>query len=185
MKSVVEDIAQTALKETVQYRKAMGFCEYVRLERQMGIMVGCVGSGKTTVLRKFAAWSAGSHYIQCMPAMPTGALLWQIARAAGITVNGTRYHRTQQIAHTLSRRDDLVLLFDDAAQLCRGNPSGLQTLNRLWDETKTPMIFADTPDIRRYAQSIRPEVLVYEFDISLRGCKERTPTHSMLCERRD
>ena len=136
------------LYETRQYRDAMGWCEYIRANRKMGIMIGHPGSGKTTVLKQFVAQIPGARYIECWSTMRMGDLLGELALAAGVALSGNVYQRTKQVMRGLQGRTDVVLVFDEAEQLRKWDVDKFETLRKIWDNTGTPVILAGTGLLR-------------------------------------
>lgn len=55
--------------ETEEYVLAKGWCDYIYQKRKMGVLIGAPGTGKTTILKKFALDHPGSIYIEAMPNM--------------------------------------------------------------------------------------------------------------------
>ena len=137
--------------ETTQYQEALGWCRYVQEHRKMGVMIGYAGSGKTTVLKAFCERTS-AHYIECWPMMLAGDLLSEIAGAIGITLtsNATVYQHTKQVRQALEGRTDVTLVFDEAEHLKedKGGVKKIELLRKIWDNTCTPIILADTPKLR-------------------------------------
>ncbi|MEF9974354.1 MAG: ATP-binding protein [Clostridia bacterium] len=136
------------LYETKQYRDAMGWCEYIRSHRKMGVLIGHPGSGKTTLLREFVRRIPGARYIECWSTMRMGDLLGEIAAAAGAALSGNVYQRTGQVMRALATRDDVVLVLDEAEQLRKWDVDKFETLRKLWDNTGSPVILSGTMQLR-------------------------------------
>ena len=135
------------LYETKQYKDAMGWCEYIRDKRKMGVMIGHPGSGKTTILKQFCGMT-GARYIECWSTMRMGDLLSELAAAAGTSLSGNIYNRTRQVIRALSGRENVVLVFDEAEQLRKWDVDKFETMRKIWDNTGTPVIFAGTTQLR-------------------------------------
>lgn len=132
------------LFETGEYKEAMGWCAYVFAKRKMGVLVGHPGSGKTTILRHFAAVRPGVLYIEAWPQMRVGDLLESIARPLGITLQGNNYRKSQALIAALANRTDVLIAVDEAEYLAKWDVDKFEVLRKLWDNTGTPVILCGT-----------------------------------------
>ena len=130
--------------ETSEYREAMGWCNYMRDKRKMGVMIGYPGSGKTTILRQFGKIAAGTIYVDCWPTMRLGDMIRLLASELGISVKGSQYERIMQIVANLSVRNDVMLIFDEAENLRDWSVKKFDVLRKIWDNTSTPVILCGT-----------------------------------------
>ena len=137
------------LYETAEFREAMGWCSYVYSKRKMGVLVGHPGSGKTTILRHFAAAQPGVLYVEAWHTMRIGDLLRSIGEAIGVSLKGTNYQNTQALIAGLRDRGDLLIAIDEAEYLCRNNVDKFEVLRKIWDNTGTPIILCGTPAVER------------------------------------
>ena len=112
--------------ETEEYVLAKGWCDYIYQKRKMGVLIGAPGTGKTTILKKFALDHPGSIYIEAMPNMRVNDLLNAIAHRAGISLKGNGCQRMEGLIEALAGRTDL---------------------RKIWDNTGTPVILAGTPEL--------------------------------------
>lgn len=87
----------------------------------------------------------GAFYVECWPGMRLGDMLSAMARAAGITISGTNYHKAQQLITALSARTDVMILFDEAEFLKKWDVDKFEVVRKIWDNSGTPVIFAGTP----------------------------------------
>lgn len=136
------------LYQTAQYQDAMGWCEYIRSHRKMGVLTGHPGSGKTTLLKEFVRRNPGTRYIECWSMMRMGDLLSEIATAAGASLSGNVYQRTRQVMQALTGREDVALVLDEAEQLRKWDTDKFEALRKIWDNTGTPVILAGTTQLR-------------------------------------
>ena len=168
---------EVELYQTAEYRDAMGWCNYIYSKRRMGVMIGFPGCGKTTILREFARVTTGAHYIECWPSMRMGDLLAVLARAAGISVSGNNYRKSQQIIAALQGRTDIILLFDESEYLRKWDVDKFEVLRKIWDNTQTPVIFAGTPELenvltRGGGRANLAQLYRRKYEIKLSGIKQ-------------
>ena len=135
------------LYQTAEYREAIGWCNYMRDKRKMGVMIGFPGTGKTTILKEFAKMASGIIYIDCWPTMRMSSVIHFLAGELGISVKGAQHEKIMQIVSELSRRDDVTLVFDEAENLRSWNITKFEVLRKIWDSTGTPVILCGTPKL--------------------------------------
>jgi DNA transposition AAA+ family ATPase len=132
------------LFETKEYKEAMGWCAYVFSKRKMGVMVGHPGSGKTTILKRFATVQPGVLYIEAWPQMRVGDMLDTIARALGVNIQGNNYRKTHGLINALAGRTDVLIAVDEAEYLRKWDVDKFEVLRKIWDNTGTPVILCGT-----------------------------------------
>lgn len=135
------------LYKTAEYRKAIGWCQYIRDKRKMGVVVGFPGTGKTTILKEYARMTSGVIYIDCWPTMRLSDMSRLLASELGISIKGSQHERIMQIVAELSNRTDVTLVFDEAENLRSWNILKLEILRKVWDNTGTPVILCGTPKL--------------------------------------
>lgn len=135
------------LYKTSEYREAIGWCNYMRDKRKMGVMIGFPGSGKTTILREFVKVARGVIYVDCWPTMRLGDMIRMLAGELGISVKGGQHDKIMQLVAELSNRQDVMLVFDEAENLRTWNITKFEVLRKLWDNTGTPVILCGTPKL--------------------------------------
>lgn len=135
------------LYQTGEYREAIGWCNYMRDKRKMGVMIGFPGTGKTTVLKEFSKMASGIIYIDCWPTMRMSSLIQFLAGELGISVKGAQHDKIMQIVSELSHREDVTLVFDEAENLRSWNITKFEVLRKIWDNTGTPVILCGTPKL--------------------------------------
>jgi DNA transposition AAA+ family ATPase len=133
--------------ETNEYKNMIGWLEEIRMQRKIGVMIGYPGCGKTTTIKRYAErQSISVQLIDCWPSMRLGDLLAEIAAAAGATVHGNNYVKSQQVVKALTERQDVMLIFDECENL-RGTGEDnkkLETIRKIWDSTHTPIVMTGT-----------------------------------------
>lgn len=133
--------------QTGEYREAIGWCNYVRDKRKMGVMIGFPGTGKTTILKEFSKMARGIIYVDCWPTMRMSSLIQLLAGELGISVKGAQHEKIMQIVSELTHRDDVTLVFDEAENLRSWNITKFEVLRKIWDSTGTPVILCGTPKL--------------------------------------
>lgn len=133
--------------ETEEYVLAKGWCDYIYQKRKMGVLIGAPGTGKTTILKKFALDHPGSIYIEAMPNMRVNDLLNAIAHRARISLKGNGCQRMEGLIEALAGRTDVAILVDEAEYLKKWDVDKFEYLRKIWDNTGTPVILAGTPEL--------------------------------------
>lgn len=140
---------EIGLYQTEEYRDTIGWLEYLHENRNMGVMIGYPGSGKTTIVGEFAKNRPSVRLIDCWPSMRLGDLLAEIASAIGIAISGNNYNKARQITKELAGRTDVMLVFDECENLrsSGGDVQKFDVIRKIWDTTKTPIVFCGTPEL--------------------------------------
>jgi len=132
------------LYETEAFRDALGWCDSIRQRREIGVMVGRPGVGKTTTLREYANRTPGAHLITCWRVMRMGDLLHEMADALNVTIRGNLYQRTMQLMAAIREKPETVFLIDEAPQMKKWDVDKFEQLRQIWDETRVPIVLAGT-----------------------------------------
>lgn len=112
--------------------------------RCMGLVSGASGSGKTTAIKHVLSTLPQSILIEVTPTTTTKSLF--IAIAERLKLN-TAYRNLNQlkddINDALTKRDALIVI-DEAEYLTK---NALESVRRIWDITKTPVVYCGTDKI--------------------------------------
>lgn len=129
---------------TTEFKKALGFIEDIRKRRKMGCIIGNPGSGKTTIVKEYLKSNPEAVYIEAFQGMREKDLLEIIAESLGISVKrGSTYRIFKQIIDEYDGRE-VMFIIDESEYLKNYCVAKFDTLRKIWDNTKIPMIFVGT-----------------------------------------
>jgi DNA transposition AAA+ family ATPase len=135
---------------TTEFKKALGFIEDIRNRRKMGCMIGYPGSGKTTIIKEYAGSIENVIYIEAFQGMREKDLLEIIAENLGIALKrGSAYKLVRQIIDEYDGRE-IMFIIDESEYLKKWDVSKFDTLRKIWDNTKIPILFVGTEVLEDY-----------------------------------
>lgn len=135
---------------TIEFKKALGFIEDIRNRRKMGCMIGYPGSGKTTIIKEYAGSIENVVYIEAFQGMREKDLMEIIAENLGIALKrGSAYKVVKQIIDEYDGRE-IMFIIDESEYLKKWDVSKFDTLRKIWDNTKIPILFVGTDVLEDY-----------------------------------
>ena len=147
---------------------ALGFCDFCIKHREIGVVMGMPGTGKTTVVQIVSGKQAHAIHIEAWLSMRLADLLDEIGAGLGLQVNGTINSRTQKIIRALKQQPDTVILVDEAEYLKKWNVEKLDVLRKLHDNAGVAILLFGTPAIanvlnRRDTTQLSRRMFQYSF----------------------
>lgn len=133
------------LIHTRDFIGALGFCDFCIKHREIGVVMGMPGTGKTTVVKTVADKLPHAIRIEAWLSMRMGDLLDEIAAGLGIDARGTLNSRTQKIIRTLRQQPDTVILVDEAEYLKKWNVEKMDVLRKIHDNAGVTVLLFGTP----------------------------------------
>lgn len=147
------EIVQTVFKKdigifpTTEFKRALGFIDDIRKRRKLGCIIGSPGSGKTTLIKEYAKSIENVVYIEAFEGMRETELLEIMADSLGIDfVKGSLYKKTKHIIDGYDGKE-IMFVIDEAEYLEKWDVSKFETLRKIWDNTKIPIIFVGTDNL--------------------------------------
>lgn len=135
---------------TQDFRKALGFIEDIRVRRKLGCLIGYPGSGKTTIVKQYAQNVSGIVYIEAFQGMREKDLIEIIAENLGIALKrGSAYKLVKQIIEEYDGRE-ILFIIDESEYLKKWDVSKFDTIRKIWDNTKIPMLLVGTEVLEDY-----------------------------------
>lgn len=135
---------------TNEFKKALGFIEDIRSRRKLGCIIGSPGSGKTTIVKQYAKNVPGIIYVEAFQGMREKDLLEIIAENLGIALKrGSAYKLVKQIIDEYDGRE-MLFIIDESEYLKKWDVSKFDTLRKIWDNTKLPILLVGTEVLEDY-----------------------------------
>lgn len=155
-----------------------GLCEQCFAQRDMGVIVGESGIGKTTALKKYAATNPAAIYIRANPNLTQKALLRKIGKALELNFD---YESIDGMMDKLIEKfseEPVILLIDEAEYLISNTSQSpmrkLEMLRTLYDETESfGLVLCGMPRFKGYLLkgASMKENLVQFWNRIFRGCE--------------
>jgi len=137
------------------YRSAMFVADEAVVNKEMAVLYGIPGSGKSVVARAFVAQHPEAVFVEVVPGIRVDSLLRTIANAIGIGGIRASDELVFAIAKEFSRRDS-VLVIDEAEHL---TVKGLEVIRRIYDFSRVPVILVGTYGLLKNLKGQNGELL--------------------------
>jgi len=111
--------------------------------REMCIIAGEAGCGKTTVVKEFVKNNPTAIFLEAIPGMGITSFLTQLCYAVGVGPSRASDEMVLTIAKEFRRRE-AVLVVDEAENLTTAT---LEAIRRIWDFSGVPTILAGTNNL--------------------------------------
>lgn len=135
---------------TIEFKRALGFIEDIRKRKKMGCIIGNPGGGKTTIVKEYANNIESAVYVEAFQGMREKDLLEIIAEKLGIVLKrGSSYKLIKQIIEEYDGRD-IFFIIDESEYLKKWDVSKFDTIRKIWDNTKIPILFVGTDVLEDY-----------------------------------
>jgi DNA transposition AAA+ family ATPase len=133
--------------QTKDLAGALGFCAFVAKHKEIGVVIGMPGTGKTTVAGIMRDKLPRAIKIEAWLSMRLGDLLDEIGAGLGLELRGTLNSRTQKIIRALKQAPDTVIIVDEAEYLKKWNVEKLDVLRKIHDNAGVAVLLFGTPAI--------------------------------------
>lgn len=145
------DFVDTSISQRIH--ETLSYCH---LEREMGVVVGYVGCGKTMAVDQYAEHEPGVVVLKLRDAHTPSRVIEDMARAAGVPHPRGTMHGLQ--SRTIERLRDTgrLLLVDEAQHLDR---RGLEAIRSVHDEAHVGVAFVAMPRFYHGAINVGTEIL--------------------------
>lgn len=131
----VTSIAEIGMVQTLDLQRVHGVCTLCYQNREMGMIVGKPGTGKTFAFREFGHQSTVPHtIITCDETTSVKSVLVDVSEALNLPPRGASSTLMRRIVKYL-RNHPILLIFDEA-DLLRG-PKVFETIRALYDKSGT------------------------------------------------
>ena len=135
---------------TNEFKKALGFIEDIKVRKKLGCIIGYPGSGKTTIVKQYSKNVEGIVYVEAFQGMREKDLLEIIAENLGIALKrGSAYKLVKQIIDEHDGRE-ILFIIDESEYLKKWDVSKFDTLRKIWDNTKIPILLVGTEVLEDY-----------------------------------
>lgn len=138
------DIGQVPFVETSMYQLVNSVCQRAAAYRNVGLIPGYVGTGKTTCLKEYARRHPNTVLIESHPQMSTGTLLQVLTNALEVVPpRQTNDSRFLALVDALKGTDTLLVV-DETENL---QPTALDDLRRIRDLAGIGVVLAGTEEL--------------------------------------
>ncbi len=135
---------------TSDAKQVLAVCDLCQSEREIGVIVGPAGTGKTTALLKFCESNPDAVYVRGDVSMTAKELLIEIADRLGIDAGyGSLRSVMRRIVTRLKERPALIII-DEADLLVSFTVRKLELLRTIFDESRCGLVLCGMPRLAGY-----------------------------------
>ncbi|WP_334088619.1 AAA family ATPase, partial [Helicobacter typhlonius] len=135
-----KDIKEVAIFESKDKQMADFVMSEAVRDKEIAIIVGCAGSGKSTIAKDYARLHPNAILIEATLHSTARVILDELCERLHISGGRNLHEKVILIAKELKRRD-VVILIDEAEHL---SVRALEDLRRIWDFSSVPLILFGT-----------------------------------------
>ncbi|MDR2153358.1 MAG: AAA family ATPase [Helicobacteraceae bacterium] len=127
--------------ETNDYKMAKYVVDQAVIEREMALLCGDPGVGKTTAIKRIAASLPQAIVIEADISMTAKALFRALCLQLGVDTPPRNLYEMKEVVIDRLKKRDCVIFIDEGEHLPH---RALEMLRRVWDFTKTPIVYCGT-----------------------------------------
>ncbi len=135
-----KDIKEVAIFESKDKQMADFVINEAVRDKEIAIIVGCAGSGKSTIAKDYARIHPNAILIEATLHSTARVILDELCERTHISGGRNLHEKVLLISKELKRRD-VVILIDEAEHL---SVRALEDLRRIWDFSSCPLILFGT-----------------------------------------
>ncbi|MDI6711488.1 MAG: AAA family ATPase [Bacillota bacterium] len=130
---------------TEDARQVLGLCDLCATEKEIGVVAGSPGSGKTTAIKEYCRRDPEAVYITAEPTITAKELLVEIGRALAVDINYCTMHEMLRkiVAHL--RETPRLIIVDEADTLVTYTVKKLEILRAIHDQAKVGIVLVGMP----------------------------------------
>jgi hypothetical protein len=135
---------------TEDARQVLAVCDLCQAEREVGVVVGPAGTGKTTALLRFCELNPDAAYVRGDVSMTAKELLHEVGDRLGADVGqGSLRSVMRKISARLRERPSLLII-DEADLLVSFTVRKIELLRTIYDEAKMGLVLCGMPRLAGY-----------------------------------
>lgn len=130
----------------------MGLCARCAAEKELGVIIGHAGIGKTTAIQEYCKKNPEAVYLRADVTMSAKELLIEIGEKIGVILTyGTQRFMLRKIIARLRERPR-PLIIDEADLLITHTVKKMEILRTIYDEARVGLILAGMPRLKGFLQ---------------------------------
>jgi len=146
-------LLDTPIVETSVLKRIMGACDIALEEKDIAVIVGYAGNGKTFALEEYVRRHPGTvYYLAAAKYTTQHVLTLRLAETLGLSLKGNAADITARIIAFLASRDALIII-DQADDLSDGALEYLRQV--VFDDGRSGLVLAGLPKLSGQIQNAR------------------------------